>query len=424
MRKARSQKGSLSLSVNGSGVQVWNFRWWETLPNGQRVRRKRQVGTLEKFKTEAAAERAVRNWRLTVASNEGHFLNGITMNDVIEHFRLKELVDKGENARSWSTRDRYESYLDLWVGPRWGKAELSSIRTPMVEEWLQELTYDRNWRQKKKLSLIKKNKPDVQPLAPASKARIRALMSVLFNHAIRWGFTDRNPISGPNKGAGVRQSSKRQRIPDVLEVSEMQAILPELSVRERALVSLDMVSGLRRGELAGLKWRDIDFQVLEIDVSRSLVDQVVGKCKTEASQKPVPLDEYTAQDLLAWYRVTPYRDADDFVFASNSQRAGKKRGKQPVWLSSIMRYHIQPLVKRLGIQKRVSWHTFRHTYSTLLKANGEDMKVVQELLRHASIRITMDVYTQAQMPAKRKAQQKVVEMVRPEFRPQIAEKGA
>ena len=241
---------------------------------------------------------------------------------------------------------------------------------------------------------------------------------------IRWGFTDRNPISGPNKCAGVRQSSKRQRIPDVLEVSEMQVILPQLSVRERALVSLDMVSGLRRGELAGLKWRDIDFQVLEIDVSRSLVDQVVGKCKTEASQKPVPLDEYTAQDLLTWYRVTPYRDADDFVFASNSQRAGKKRGKQPVWLSSIMRYHIQPLVKRLGIQKRVSWHTFRHTYSTLLKANGEDMKVVQELLRHASIRITMDVYTQAQMPAKRKAQQKVVEMVRPEFRPQIAEKGA
>ena len=57
----------------------------------------------------------------------------------------------------------------------------------------------------------------------------------------------------------------------------------------------------------------------------------------------------------------------------------------------------------------------RHTYSTLLKANGEDVKVVQELLRHASSRITMDVYTQAQMPAKRKAQQKVVEMVRPEF---------
>ena len=77
-----------------------------------------------------------------------------------------------------------------------------------------------------------------------------------------------------------------------------------------------------------------------------------------------------------------------------------------------MRYYIQPVVKRLGINKRVSWHTFRRTYTTLLHANGEDVKVVQELLRHSSSRITMDVYAQAQTPAKRAAQQKVVEMMR------------
>ena len=75
-------------------------------------------------------------------------------------------------------------------------------------------------------------------------------------------------------------------------------------------------------------------------------------------------------------------------------------------------YHIQPVVRKLGIKKRVSWDTFRHTYSTLLKANGEDVKVVQELLRHGSSRITLDVYTQAQMPAKRAAQQRIVAMVR------------
>jgi integrase len=78
-----------------------------------------------------------------------------------------------------------------------------------------------------------------------------------------------------------------------------------------------------------------------------------------------------------------------------------------------MRYYIQPVVKRLGIKKR-TWHTFRRTYTTLLHANGEDVKVVQELLRHSSSRITMDIYAQAQMPAKRAAQQKVVEMVRSE----------
>jgi integrase len=235
---------------------------------------------------------------------------------------------------------------------------------------------------------------------------------VLFNHAIRWEFTDRNPITGLTRGSGVRQSSKREKVPDILEVAEMQAIVAELQLRERVLLFLDMTTGLRRGELAGLKWQDIDFENMQIDVNRSVVSQVVGRCKTEASQKPVPMDGCTAQLLQSWLQATPYRNPEDWVFASNSSRAGEKRGKQPLWLQTIMRYHIQPVVERLGITKRVSWHTFRRTFATLLKANGEDIKVVQELMRHGSSRVTMDIYAQAQMPAKRAAQQKVVEMVR------------
>ena len=413
MKKARSQKGSLCMSVNGSGTQVWIFRWWETMTDGRRVRKKRQVGTLDQYKTEAAAEKAVRNWRLTLCANQGGTISGVTMKAVIDHFREKELVDKGEDGRAWSTRDRYEANLNSWIEPRWGKEELTAIKAPLVEEWLRKL-HQKPRKGKGPQSLAVER--ELKPLAPASKAKIRNLMSVLFNHAIRWDFTDRNPISGPNKGAGVRQSSKRVSIPDILEVSEMRAIVAKLQLRERVLLFLAMVTGLRRGELTGIQWGDIDFANLLIDVRRSVVDQVVGRCKTEASQKPVPIDEFTAQDLLAWYRVTSYREPGDWVFTSNSHRAGKKRGKQPLWLQSIMRYHIEPVIRELGIDKRVSWHTFRRTYTTLLQANREDVKVVQELLRHGSVKVTMDVYAQAQMPAKRKAQQKVVEMVRLEAR--------
>jgi integrase len=75
---------------------------------------------------------------------------------------------------------------------------------------------------------------------------------------------------------------------------------------------------------------------------------------------------------------------------------------------------IRPAVKRAGITKRVGWHTLRHSYATLLKANGEDVKVVQESLRHANSRITLEVYTQATTPAKRQAQSKIVQMIRPD----------
>jgi len=72
----------------------------------------------------------------------------------------------------------------------------------------------------------------------------------------------------------------------------------------------------------------------------------------------------------------------------------------------------QPIARKLGIQKRIGWHTFRRTYSSILKDNGEDVKVVQELLRHASTKVTLDVYAQALTPAKRAAQRRVMLTIR------------
>ena len=77
-----------------------------------------------------------------------------------------------------------------------------------------------------------------------------------------------------------------------------------------------------------------------------------------------------------------------------------------------MRNNIRPAARKLKITKRIGWHLFRHTYSTLLNATGTDIKVVQELLRHASVRVTMDTYTQAVSPRKREAQSVVIGLLR------------
>ena len=136
----------------------------------------------------------------------------------------------------------------------------------------------------------------------------------------------------------------------------------ELKVRERILVWLDMSSGLRRGELAGLRWQDIQFQELAILAQRSAVDQMVGDIKTEGSKRPIPIDPYIAEDLLFWYRTTKYSGPDDYVFATDAPRAGKKRGKQPVLLSKVMSYHIQPAAKRpLITSVSAGTHSGAHT---------------------------------------------------------------
>jgi integrase len=417
---------NLCIQNNGSGVPCYVFRYWEIHPDGRRERKKKEVGKVNSM-TREQAEEIVAPWRRALEAHRGGPVVVETMGHLIDHFRFYELSEgldrDGEaeehnshdddfdpDGRAWSTQSRYEYVLKAWIEPRWANVRLKDFIAGEVEQWLHGLK--KKPHRKRKAPFPEVDPKKLKPLSAGSKFKIRSLMSVLFNHGIRWGLFPYNPISGPTRKAGVRQSSKRQKAPDILELTEMRLILPELAVRELALVSLDMITGIRRGELAGLKWKDIDFGHLVINVIRSVVDQRTGKCKTEASAKPVPIDEYTAEDLLAWYRLTPYRDPEDWVFASDDPRLGDKRGKQPLWLAKIMQYHIQPLVKRLGITKRVSWQTFRSTFSTLLTANKENVKVVQELLRHASSKITMDVYAQAQMEDKRRAQLRIVRGLR------------
>ena len=88
------------------------------------------------------------------------------------------------------------------------------------------------------------------------------------------------------------------------------------------------------------------------------------------------------------------------------------KGKQPYWPGTLWRYYAKPALQRAAITKHVSYHTFRHTFGTLLNANGENPKVVQELLRHASLKVTTDVYMQAVGPQKREAQSNLVRLVR------------
>src|SRR6266481_8007004 len=145
---------------------------------------------------------------------------------------------------------------------------------------------------------------------------------------------------------------------------------------------------------------------LLVRVRRSVVMMVEGIPKTEASAKDLPLDAALAESLLKLKLRSPYQQPTDWVFASPEMK-----GKQPLWPDTMWRRYGKPAVKAAEITKRVAFHTFRHTYTTLLTQNNEDVKVVQELLRHANSRITLDLYAQAGMAGKREAQRKVVELV-------------
>ena len=83
---------------------------------------------------------------------------------------------------------------------------------------------------------------------------------------------------------------------------------------------------------------------------------------------------------------------------------------KPYHASEICKNYIRPAGEKLGIGK-IGWHTFRHTYRTLLDETGAPMKVQQELMRHANIQTTMNVYGSAMLESKRTANSKIVRMV-------------
>ncbi len=377
--RQRYQQGSLSKRRRADGRQEWILRYRITVADGRRVQRHAVIGTVAEYPTKPRAQVAADRLRLAI-NNQLPEMRTPTIGDLAWHFKDHELAE-GNPRRSWSTKSNYRCMIHGYILPRWEKVRLMDVKTVQVEAWLDSLS----------------------ELANPSKQRIKTVFSVLFGHAQRYEFV---PI-GHNPIKLVRQSGKRRTLPDILEVGEVHGLWFYSAPRERAAISLEYGNGFRRSEVFALKWSDIDFLAATVLVTRAIVHGHLGEVKTEISRKLVPLHPLQLEDLLAWRRVSPYPGDDDWVFASE-----RCRGQRPLWPDIILRHYIRPLALRLGISKRVGWHTFRRTFSTLLKANGEEVKTVQELMRHANPTTTLMLYAQAIPDRVRSAQGKVVELVR------------
>src|SRR5215470_2209665 len=188
---ARYQNGYLTTIKRGDGIERWLFRWRERGPNGPRERN-RVIGPVTEYpKASKKLQEVVARLRHDINTDGPTELTTVTMKAAVEHYIIHELADSDEDGKAYSTRKCKKLLLYRWVVPHWGEYELRAIKTVAVEQWLKTLTTPKF---KKKL---KKDKP----LAGGTREKIRDAMSSIFNHAIRWEFVDKNPITGPVKGA-------------------------------------------------------------------------------------------------------------------------------------------------------------------------------------------------------------------------------
>jgi integrase len=367
--RSRYQECSLERVGRAKGPDVWIVRWRELQPNGSRVQRKKVIGNLVRLPKLVDAKRAVENLRAQINSQAGETIH-MTVGEAWGHFQEHELRDSDVD-RSPTTIQSYLDYFKCQILPKWKDTALDDVKSVAVEKWLRSLD-----------------------LAPATKAKLRNHLSALFSHCIRHElYAKLNPITS------VRQSAVRQRDPDILTLEEMKAIIDLIGPQAiRVMVATAAASALRRSEVRGLKWKDLDFDGLWFHLERGLVRKDETKLKTKASRKGVPMAPELAELLKTWRSESPYPMDSDWVFASPFTQ-----GARPYWAESALADHIKPAALRAGITKNVHWHVFRHSFASLMGQRGEGVKTVQELLRHATSRITTDVYQQADNEAKRSA---------------------
>jgi integrase len=283
---------------------------------------------------------------------------------------LTEWLAVVKNTVAAGTFERYEQYIRVHAIPALGRIRLGRL-TPQH--------FQRLYQQKLTAGL-----------SPTTVSHLHTVLHGAFAEAVRWGLVPRNVV------ALARPPRKAHVEIVALTVEEARALLAAAAGnRFHALFVLALKTGMRRGELLALHWEDVDLDkgVLQVrgTLRRTREGLTFGTPKTAASRRKVVLSPTSA--ALRRHRGRQHEERraagdlwQDFglIFPNTLGRPMEPRDL----LSDVYR----PLLKRAGLPP-VTFHALRHTAATLLLAEGEHPKVVQELLGHAQVSITLDRYS-------------------------------
>jgi len=240
------------------------------------------------------------------------------------------------------------------------------------------------------LMRLREGDADHQPLGASSAARTVVAVRGFHKFAVADGLALADPA------AAVKPPSPAKRLPKALPLSEVEALLEAaglgdttLSVRDRALLELLYGTGARISEVVGLDVDDLDLDPPEDGLAGTVLLRGKG-----GKERIVPVGSYAREAVAAY--LTRARPAIVEASSATSARArgaalflnarGGRLSRQSAWAVLVK------AAERAGITKDVSPHTLRHSFATHLLDGGADVRVVQELLGHASV-TTTQVYT-------------------------------
>jgi integrase len=346
--------------------------------DADRRRRSVLLGNAEQLSSAAKLNRAADEMRTKVNADLRTIpTEGMLMSELVEMYRTQGMPQRLSTARG------YTSKLNNHILPRWGQVPVSKVMNSAYEVslWLKEKT-----------------------CSPKTKSHIRGLLSILLEYAMLRGVVPvgRNPISLVR----VEGASKRKREPNVLTHAQFAKLLSELREPFRTMTLLAGSLGLRCSEILGLRWKNIDFDARLINLRQGVVSGQEGELKTERSKSILPLHPDLAEAIGRWKKQASFTHDEDWVFASPFSW-----GRKPYHGWSAQNQILSPAAVRAGLG-RVGWHDLRHSYRSWLDATGAPIGVQKDLMRHANISTTMNIYGRALPQAQRDANSNVVVMLK------------
>lgn len=323
------------------------------------------------------------------SKDTGTFVQPVAL--TLNEYLAKWLATAARPRVSERTHEGYQYLLNQHVQPELGKQKLSDVRPLHIQKLYSDM--------------------QERGLSARTVRYLHAVLSSALKQAVRWGMLARNPAEMVEL---PRQARKEMM---ALSPKEATEFLKAAAVdRWGVLFAFALATGMRPEEYLGLQWKDVDLEHGVVIVRRALVWRSIGggwyfgEPKTARSRRQIPLPastlrsltEHRRQQVAERLKAGAAYQQNDLVFAT--PEGG------PLAPRNLKRRHFRPILKRAELPQDFRLYDLRHSCATLLLAAGEHPKVVSERLGHASVTLTLDVYSHV-LPTMQEAASKKLEIL-------------
>jgi integrase len=355
----------------------WTFRYKiATFVNGEKVWKDayKTLAPLDKYDSPAQIERdfsrALAELRGTHSSN---FTEGVTQSvaDFVEATYFPKQAEKLKPSTVFGYRHLYERH----VKPNLNGESMRDFTLPVAQRLLDKIAA-------------------ATPLSSASLRHIKWFLKAIFDVARMNGGYDPTLLN-PFEEVEIPKSAKKKQPTRYADLDTVLSMIDVLTEPAATVVATAAFSGLRKSELQGLRWEDL--QDGELHIRRAAWrTTAVHDVKTEASENGVPVIPMLAEHLEAHRNGFP---KDGFIFT------GQKMGR-PLDLHNLANRVIRPMLA----EKKIAWcgwHGFRRGLATNLHTLGVIDTDVQRILRHANVKVTQESYIKVESGVKQAAMNKL-----------------